>query len=193
MRASSRKRSRPQMKSSASCGRARHDHRAVFAQRQRRRQIFLHRDFAAERGVAGVVGDAETALAEDRNQLVVPQPRSRRKRAAKFTWFGVCLGIGHHTLRSASRFAAGDLPYVAISQGVKIWASDRDRPQPNLGTDTHGGITCIRPSFARSAPAHCDMTHTRSRSASRPVALWPHCHCARNPRQETRAKSARTV
>ena len=80
--------------------RARHDRRAVFAQRQRCRQIFLDRDFAAERRVAGVVGDAETAVAEDGNQLIVAQLRSRRKRAAEFVRLGVCLGIGHHTLPS---------------------------------------------------------------------------------------------
>ena len=80
--------------------RARHDRRAVFAQRQGRRQIFLDRDFAAERGVARVVGDAETAVAEDGNQLIVPQPRSRRKRATELMRLGVCLCVGHHTLPS---------------------------------------------------------------------------------------------
>ena len=45
--------------------RARDDHAAVLTQRQRRGQVFLDRDFPAERRIARVIGDAKPALAEN--------------------------------------------------------------------------------------------------------------------------------
>ena len=78
-------------------GRARHDRRAAFAQRQGRRQVFLYRQFAAEQRVAREVGNAESSLAEDGNQLIVPQPSSRRQRAVEFVLPRVRRGISPHS------------------------------------------------------------------------------------------------
>ena len=40
--------------------------------------FFAYRDFTAERRILGVVGDAETAVAEDGQQLIITQPCSGR-------------------------------------------------------------------------------------------------------------------
>ena len=77
--------------------RAWHDRGAAFAQRQRRRQIFLDRELAAQQRVAREIGDAESALAEDGNQLIVSQPSSGRQRAVEFVMFGVRFGIRPHS------------------------------------------------------------------------------------------------
>ena len=78
-------------------GRARDDRRAAFAQRQRRRQIFLYREFAAQQRVAREVGNAESSLAEDGNQLIVSQPSSWRQRAVEFVLPRVRRGISPHS------------------------------------------------------------------------------------------------
>ena len=78
-------------------GRARDDRRAAFAQRERRRQIFLYRKFAPQQRVAREVGNAESSLAEDRNQLIVPQPSSWRQCAVEFVP-GARRGISPHSV-----------------------------------------------------------------------------------------------
>jgi len=53
-------------------GRARQHCGAVLAHRQRRGQVLLDRDLAAELDIARAVGDAEAALAENGDDLVAP-------------------------------------------------------------------------------------------------------------------------
>ena len=61
-------------------GGARHHRGAVLAHRQRRRQVFLDRDLAAELDVARAVGDAEAALAQHRHDLVAADQLARLQR-----------------------------------------------------------------------------------------------------------------
>ena len=100
--------------------RARDDHRAVFANRKRRRQIFLDRDFPAQRRVACIVGDAEATVAKDGKQLVVAQPRSDGKRAAVSVLCGVYFRVCRpsRSWRIASSRPA-TLPYVGSFQSGK--------------------------------------------------------------------------
>ena len=61
-------------------GRARQHRVAVRADGQRRRQVFLDGDVAAELRVARKIGDAESALAQHARNLVAADQRARRQR-----------------------------------------------------------------------------------------------------------------
>src|SRR5262249_16767621 len=55
---------------------------AVLTHGDRNRKVLLDGYFALQLCIAGVVGDAEAAVAQDRNQLIVPQPRASGEHAA---------------------------------------------------------------------------------------------------------------
>ena len=80
VRPSATKRSRPQVKSSAALVERGRTGRAVLAHGKRQRQVFLDGDLAAELAVARPVGDAESALPQDGDDLVAPDHPSRRQR-----------------------------------------------------------------------------------------------------------------
>ena len=61
-------------------GRARHHRRAVLADGERGRQVFLDRDVASQLAVDGTVGDAEAALAEDRDDAIAADMLVRPQR-----------------------------------------------------------------------------------------------------------------
>ncbi len=67
----------PPMEFLGQSGRPRQHRGAIFADRDRRRQIFLDRDISAERRIARPVGDAEATVAEDSEDFVAAQPHTR--------------------------------------------------------------------------------------------------------------------
>ena len=54
--------------------------RAVLANRERRRQVFLQGNFAVELGVADTIGDAETTLAQHLQDLIAADHAAGRQR-----------------------------------------------------------------------------------------------------------------
>ncbi len=94
-------------------GVARQHRRAVLADCQRRGQVFLDRDLAAELDVAGAIGDAEAALAQHRHDLVAADRLAGLKRHVVDLGYwrdpgrlarGLARGAGHG--RGASRVGA---------------------------------------------------------------------------------------
>ena len=63
-----------------SAGRARHHRRAVLADGERRRQIFLDRDVASQLAVDGTVGNAEPSLPQNRDDAIAADVLVRPQR-----------------------------------------------------------------------------------------------------------------
>ena len=115
-------------------GRARHHRRAVLADGERGRQIFLDRDVAPQLAVDGTVGDAEAALAEDRDDAIAADMLVRPQRdmvELRARGIGVA-GRDLHapTTRAASdRLAAGSPPHSS-TRCCPITPAHTDRRQP---------------------------------------------------------------
>ena len=88
-------------------GRARQHRDAVLADRQRRGQVFLDRDLAMELVVAGAIGDAEAALAQDRHDLVAADHLAGRQRDEILLADGACRAAASACRVVGRRFSQG--------------------------------------------------------------------------------------
>ena len=104
-------------------GRARHDHRVMFAQREGRRQVLLDGDVPIEVRVASEIGDAEGALPENTDNLIDAQSRA----------------IWQHTTHLILQFHASS--FVSLGRHVPLPV----RRRPTVYNRIEGG-------FLRKAP-----------------------------------------
>ena len=116
-------------------GRARQNGRAVLAHGKRQRQVFLDGDPAAELAVARPIGDAESALPQDGDDLVAPDhpPRGQRDEIDRGNDTLVLIARVAHTPpptgEAATRPFAGQRPARSKTLPVAGCGSDRNRLQ----------------------------------------------------------------